>query len=92
MIGMTKHKATITVDEDKAQRACDLAGTTNFSHAVDLALQVFILQEQGRRDAETYEHMPLTVDETGPPRPAAGDPSDNTDWEEIYRDVLNEAG
>lgn len=89
---MTKHKATITVDEDKAQQACDLAGTTNFSRAVDLALEVFIRQEQGRRDAEAYERIPLTLDETGPPRPAVGDPSDGTDWEEIYRDVLDEAG
>lgn len=85
---MTKHKATITVDEDKAQQACDLAGTTNFSRAVDMALEVFIRQERSRRDAEAYERQPLTLDETGPPRPATGDPSDDTDWEGLYRDIV----
>ena len=47
-----------------------------------------IRQEQDWRDAEAYERTPLTFDETGPPRPARGDPSDETDWEEIYRDAL----
>lgn len=84
---MTKQKATITVDPLLAEQAMALADTVNFSQAVGVALEAFVRAERGRRDVEAYERQPLTVDETGPPRPATGDASDDTDWEAIYREV-----
>jgi hypothetical protein len=42
-----------------------------------------------RHDAEAYERQPLSLDGIGSPQPAAGDPTDDTDWEEVYQDLIN---
>lgn len=82
---MPKRKTAITVDPVKADRASALLGTTNFSETVDRALDVLIRQEQGRRDVEAYARIP---EEPGLAAAGARPVLDDTDWEEIYKDVL----
>lgn len=85
---MTKRKATITVDPEKAAEANRLVGSTNFSATVEKALDLLIRQEHGRRDAEAYERQPPTAEElafVGTDSEAVLD--DDTDWETLYRDV-----
>jgi hypothetical protein len=83
--GMTKRKATITVDPEKAAEANRLLGSSNFSLTVERALDLLIRHEQGRRDLEAYERQPLTTDEAGPAHDRlVGDPTDDTDWAALY--------
>lgn len=85
MESMTKRKATITVDPDKADEANRLTGSDNFSATVDKALDLLIRQERGQRDLEAYQRIPQ---EAGLARAGARPVLDDTDWEDIYKDVL----
>lgn len=82
---MTKRKATITVDPDKAEEANRLTGSANFSLTVDRALDALIRQERTRRDVEAYARIPQ---EEGLAAARARPALDDTNWEELYGDVL----
>lgn len=82
---MPKRKTAITVDPAKADRASILLGTTNFSEVVDRALDMLIREEQGRQDMEAYARIPQ---EAGLADAGARPVLDDTDWEEVCKDVL----
>lgn len=84
---MTKRRATITVDPNKADEANRLTGSDNFSATVDKALDLLIRQERGRRDAEAYERQPLTAEELAFAGTDSDAPLDGDDWETKYRDA-----
>lgn len=76
------------VDSEKAEEAIRLAGGDNFCQTVELALDLLIRRERGRRDVEAYERIPQ---ERGLARIRLNVPDwveDDIDWEELYRDVL----
>jgi Arc/MetJ family transcription regulator len=88
MLGMTKRKTSITVDPDKAERAGQLIGSSNFSETVDRALDALIREERARRDLEAYTETPEIDDERAlvPSRLTGVD--DDTEWTQLYRDLL----
>ena len=60
---MTRSKATITLDREKAASAMALAEVHTMSEVIDLALSRLIHAEQLRRDIATYRHTsPADVD------------------------------
>jgi hypothetical protein len=82
MEGMTKRRATITVDPDKVDEANRLTGSDNFSQTVDKALDALIRQERLRQDVEAYARIPQ---ERGLGRDSLlvpADLDDDTDWTE----------
>jgi Arc/MetJ family transcription regulator len=85
---MTKRKTSITVDPAKAARAGQLLGTANFSETVDRALDALIRQERRRLDLEAYTATPETPDERALVRSTWSGVEDDTDWAELYGDLL----
>jgi Arc/MetJ family transcription regulator len=88
MGGMTKRKTSITVDPEKAARAERLLGTANFSETVDRALDALIRQERRRLDLEAYAATPETPDERALMGTTLSGVDDDTDWSELYGDLL----
>src|SRR3954468_11404989 len=79
--GMSREKATITLDRDKAALAQSLVGAASTSAVVDLALDRLIRAERLRRDIEAYRQAPPTQEEIA--LALAGDPgdlADDVDW------------
>lgn len=61
--GMSRDKATITLDRAKAARAAVLVGTPYISEAIDIALERLIRAEELRRDIAAYGAQPPAEDE-----------------------------
>ena len=55
---MSKSKATITLDKDKASKAAALVGARSLSATIDMALDRLIRAEQLRHDLAAYAQRP----------------------------------
>ena len=86
MRGMTKEKATITLDRASVAEVQRLTGATTTSAAVDLALRALIKAERIRHDVTAYQLMPITDAELALTnlRPDWSDLADNTDWDAMF--------
>jgi Arc/MetJ family transcription regulator len=85
MLGMTKRKTSITVDDVKMAKANQVIDSHNFSETVDRALDALIAQERARQDLEGYRRQPQTQDEAALAHTALLVPDgDDTDWEALY--------
>lgn len=84
---MAKHKVTITLDSDKAERARRLSGATTTSGVIDLALDTLIRRKQIEQDVAAYRRSPTTSEQlllAGSSQPP--DLADDTDWLALYED------
>ena len=88
---MAKQKVTITLDRSKADTARSLLGAASTSEAIDLALDRVIRAERLRRDIAAYQRIPPTDEELQLGTDGETIPlDDDTDWEAMYADLLNE--
>ena len=87
---VAREKATITVDRAKLALVRELTGAPSASEAIDLALSELIRLDRIRRDISAYAAVPQTDDERAIARttPSWRDLADDTDWQELYADVL----
>jgi Arc/MetJ family transcription regulator len=92
--GVPRTKTTLTVDRSKLDEARRLTGAPTASAAVDLALSELVRAERLRRDVAAYASVPPTEDEIALARPPIdwSDLADTTDWDAVYRDVLDQPG
>lgn len=81
--GMTRTKATITVDREKLDEVRGLLGASSASAAIDLALSEVLHRARLRRDVEAYRRVPKTGEEVGVADIDVDwqDLADETDWE-----------
>ena len=86
MKGMTREKATITLDRARIAEVQRLTGATTTSAAVDLALRALIKAERIRHDLAAYQLMPITDAELALTnlRPDWSDLADDTDWDAMF--------
>jgi hypothetical protein len=91
MMGMTREKATITVDRAKLEQVRALTGASSASQAIDLALAEVIRIDRVRRDIAAYREQPSTDEEIGLAQRRArwSDLDDDTDWEAVYGEATS---
>jgi hypothetical protein len=86
---MSREKATITLDRNKAAAARALLGVGSTSEAIDVALDQLIHAERLRADIAAYQRTPSTQDEEALASfGEAGGIGDDTDWESLYAEDL----
>ena len=81
--GMSKDKATITVDREQVAEVQRLTGAATTSAAIDLALRELIRTARLRSDIAAYASTPAAEDEIALARttPSWADLQDETDWD-----------
>jgi hypothetical protein len=91
MMGMTREKATITVDRAKLEQVRALTGASSASQAIDLALAEVIRIDRVRRDIAAYREQPSTDEEIALAQRRArwSDLDDDTDWEAVYGEATS---
>lgn len=87
---MAREKATITLDREKAAAARAILGVDSTSEAIDIALARLVRTERLRADVAAYQAMPATEEEgRATPHGDLAEIADDTDWAELYADLLS---